>query len=167
LLDRAPAGLRVAALLLHDNLGLTADAAAGQQVLVHGDFHYGNLLFDPDGAGVVAVVDWEIASIGHPLTDLACLGVASLRRRYRPDPNPTGNVEIALSEVVAIAGEDPTQAAWFLAASCFKYATIIGYNLELHRSGKRFDPVYEQLAATMHHLVIDGQRMLVAGLEGL
>jgi aminoglycoside phosphotransferase (APT) family kinase protein len=168
LLDRAPAGLRVPALLLHDNLGLTAPATTGPQVLVHGDFHYGNLLFDPDGdGGVVAVIDWEIASIGHPLTDLACLGVASLRRRYQPDPNPPGDVEIALADLVAIAGADPAEAAWFLAASCFKYATIIGYNLELHRSGRRVDPVYEQLQATMHHLVVDGQRMLVTGLEGL
>lgn len=42
--------------------------------VVHGDFRFGNLLFDVEGTEVRAVLDWELATLGHPLADLAyCL----------------------------------------------------------------------------------------------
>lgn len=39
--------------------------------IAHGDFRIGNLLLTPDLSGVAAVLDWELATIGHPLADLA------------------------------------------------------------------------------------------------
>jgi aminoglycoside phosphotransferase (APT) family kinase protein len=44
--------------------------AAEQRILLHGDFWPGNLLWR--GSRVVAVVDWEDAAVGDPLSDLAC-----------------------------------------------------------------------------------------------
>jgi len=41
-------------------------------VLVHGDVGPGNFLFRPDGS-IAAMIDWELARIGHPLEDLACI----------------------------------------------------------------------------------------------
>lgn len=39
--------------------------------IVHGDFRLGNLALDPDDCGrVVAVFDWEMATLGDPLADL-------------------------------------------------------------------------------------------------
>ena len=39
--------------------------------LVHGDFRFGNLALDPRDPGrVVAVYDWEMATLGDPLADL-------------------------------------------------------------------------------------------------
>ncbi|GAA3208206.1 phosphotransferase family protein [Actinocorallia longicatena] len=38
--------------------------------LVHGDYRLDNLLFPPDGDGVIAV-DWQTLSLGHPVRDLA------------------------------------------------------------------------------------------------
>ncbi len=126
---------------------------AATPCVVHGDYHYGNMLFG-DGA-VVALLDWEIAEIGDPLVDLGSLAVASLRRRY-PDPNPTGGIEISFERLVSAYGTDAKRAAWFVALSCLKYAAILGYNLGLHRSGKRHDPIYEELLSTMSGLVADG-----------
>ncbi len=38
--------------------------------LVHNDFKYDNVVLSPDLQGVVAVLDWEMATIGDPLMDL-------------------------------------------------------------------------------------------------
>lgn len=46
--------------------------------LVHGDYRIGNLMFEPTGAGVVAVLDWELSTLGHPLADVAHTAIAWL-----------------------------------------------------------------------------------------
>jgi aminoglycoside phosphotransferase (APT) family kinase protein len=43
----------------------------GQVTLVHGDYRIDNLLFAPDSATCVAVLDWELSTLGHPFADLA------------------------------------------------------------------------------------------------
>jgi aminoglycoside phosphotransferase (APT) family kinase protein len=39
--------------------------------ITHGDYRLGNLIFEEDAPAVAAVLDWELATIGHPLCDLA------------------------------------------------------------------------------------------------
>jgi len=49
---------------------LPADAQPG---LIHGDFHFANVLIRRDRPAVAAVVDWELVTIGDPLLDLGHL----------------------------------------------------------------------------------------------
>lgn len=45
----------------------------GRRTLVHGDYRIDNMLFANDSAKCVAVLDWELSTIGHPFADLAAL----------------------------------------------------------------------------------------------
>lgn len=46
---------------------------ATEPTVVHGDYHLDNTLFRSDRPELAAVIDWELATIGDPLTDLGLL----------------------------------------------------------------------------------------------
>jgi aminoglycoside phosphotransferase (APT) family kinase protein len=45
--------------------------ANDETTLVHGDYRLDNILFAPDAAKAIGVIDWELSTLGHPLSDLA------------------------------------------------------------------------------------------------
>ncbi|MCK8785351.1 phosphotransferase family protein [Roseomonas sp. NAR14] len=54
----------------------------GQCTIVHGDYRLGNVMFANGAPDVVAVLDWELSTIGHPLSDVA---FAAIAWRSRPE----------------------------------------------------------------------------------
>ena len=107
-------------------------------VLVHGDYHFGNMLFD--GGHVTAVVDWEIAQLGQPLLDPCCISLS----------------DVPADAVLEMYGADRQDYRWYLALTLYKYAAIFGYNLMLHRRGKRPDPSYELRTDTILGFIDQG-----------
>ncbi|MTV25721.1 phosphotransferase family protein [Nitriliruptoraceae bacterium ZYF776] len=75
--------------------------------LVHGDYRLDNVLLDPGTGEVVAVVDWELSTLGDPLVDLAVLLV------YWSQPN---DAEVPLGDAPTLAEGFPTRvelARWY------------------------------------------------------
>ncbi|MCO5096654.1 MAG: phosphotransferase [Rhodocyclaceae bacterium] len=57
-----------------DNLmaWLPANIPAGDETsIVHGDYRLDNVIFHPSEPRILAVIDWELSTLGHPLSDFA------------------------------------------------------------------------------------------------
>lgn len=61
---------------LIEQLPLRCPADDGVIALTHGDYRIDNLMFDQEQARIIAVVDWELSTLGHPLADLGYLCMA-------------------------------------------------------------------------------------------
>ncbi|WP_019203261.1 phosphotransferase family protein [Tsukamurella sp. 1534] len=105
-----------------------ADAAPG---IVHGDYRLDNVLVDPqDRMG--AVVDWELATIGDSLTDLALMVVygrlakvsASTVSDVTEAPGYLTEQEI-IARYAAGSDRDVSDVGFYIALSCFKLAGIV------------------------------------------
>ena len=132
---------------------LPEDAPVG---IFHGDFQTANLFCSLEGE-LLAVIDWELTGIGATLNDVGWIctfsdpkawhGGAALGRPMFLDP------ETLMRLYAEAHGGHLPNLNWFRALAAYKFAIITGFNLGLHRRGKRPDPSWEHTALSMTPLI--------------
>jgi len=122
---------------LRDRLAATIPATSGPGAIVHGDYRLDNLIVAPDGHGIRAVLDWEMATLGDPLTDLGLLltywdvlgggaageAAGAVSTALGPAAGFPNGDEL-ISRYVASGGVDVGPLDWHVALGCFKLAVI-------------------------------------------
>lgn len=132
----------------------------GQVALVHGDYRIDNMIFAHHGAEVLALLDWELSTLGHPLADLAyqCMqwrlpnkgnfrGIGGLDRDALGLPREADYVRTYCERrVIAI----PQNWVFALAFSFFRIGAIIQGVVKRAQDGNASNPEKaRQLAAAV------------------
>ncbi|WP_298261721.1 phosphotransferase [uncultured Litoreibacter sp.] len=155
--DRAMTGLM-------DWLGLHMPDDDGQMGLVHGDYRLDNMVFAPDRPEVIGLLDWELATLGHPLADLAYQSM-QLRLPSNGAMRGLGGADRAAlglpSERDYIARYCarrniplPDNWAFYLVFSTFRLAAILQGVVARAREGNASNPeVAQKYAATIPLLI--------------
>jgi aminoglycoside phosphotransferase (APT) family kinase protein len=100
--------------------------------IMHGDYHAANVMFSRSGPELVAIVDWEMCTIGDPLLDLGWM----LATWYRPGDEPVLPNEFMVAGGLATPDEllqryaqnttrDLSDIDWYTVLSCFKLGIIL------------------------------------------
>ena len=96
--------------------------------IIHGDFHFANVMFRFDEPALAAIVDWELATIGDPLLDLGHL-LATWPTAGSPSavasiPHlPT--IESVIDHYGANTKRDMTQLPWYRVLACYRLGIIL------------------------------------------
>jgi aminoglycoside phosphotransferase (APT) family kinase protein len=129
--------------------------------VVHGDYRLDNVLIDAEDR-ITAILDWEMSTLGDPLTDLGLLVMYSAPLELPDSPISTtasaaGHPDPAeiIERYAARSGRDVSDVAWYTAFAWFKLAVIlegIHYRYTLGRTvGAGFDRIGELVPFFIEH----------------
>ncbi len=102
--------------------------------IVHGDYRIDNMIFAPDAPRVIAVLDWELSTLGDPLADFSYFlmswvtqpeGRSGVMGRTGPDTGiPT--IEAMVERYCARTGRDGVpDLNWYFAYNLFRLTGIV------------------------------------------
>ncbi|MBQ1098169.1 phosphotransferase family protein [Streptomyces sp. b94] len=146
---------------LHATLGRELPNSPAPTV-VHGDYRLDNVLIGGDRDEINAILDWEMSTLGDPLTDLGLLVMYSMPLGMPDSPVSTtaqapGHPAPAelIERYAARSGRDVSAVAWYTAFAWFKLAVIlegIHYRYTLGQTvGRGFDRIGDLVPVFIEH----------------
>jgi aminoglycoside phosphotransferase (APT) family kinase protein len=136
--------------------------AQGKSAIVHGDFRLDNVIVR-DGA-IVAVLDWEMSTLGDPLTDLGitCVywdGVGGYGDVLPPSPGTLPGWPSRAEFIERYArGTDIENLEWYVAFAYFKLAVILEGIWYRYTQGLTVGEGFDQIGAGVPELIARGLR---------
>jgi aminoglycoside phosphotransferase (APT) family kinase protein len=104
--------------------------ASGESSIVHGDYRLTNVLFSHDLAQIKAVVDWEMATLGDPLTDVGLLycyhslsGISSVMPDFAAADGFL-SADAMIARYATATGGDLSALDWYVAFGYLKLSVI-------------------------------------------
>jgi aminoglycoside phosphotransferase (APT) family kinase protein len=132
----------------------------GDPAIVHGDYRLDNILVTDDDR-LAAVVDWEMATLADPLTDVGLLLVYQRMDRLGEGPMASdapgypGEAEI-LERYAARSGRDLSRLGFYIGLASFKLAVILeGINYR-YVHGQTVGEGFENIGSLVEPLVAAG-----------
>jgi aminoglycoside phosphotransferase (APT) family kinase protein len=109
--------------------------AQDDAAITHGDFRLGNIMFELEAPHIIAVLDWELSTLGHPLADLGyvCMYyripahmtlLSGLRGLDLPALGIPAEEELVAAYCHRAGRENAPDLTFFIALSFFRYASI-------------------------------------------
>ncbi|MGI9057933.1 MAG: phosphotransferase family protein [Ktedonobacteraceae bacterium] len=130
--------------------------ASGPATIVHGDFRLDNVMLSNDEPCVIAIFDWEMATIGDPLADVGYL-LSFWREPGDPEPDFASDVWRAMEQPGFLTRKEITDyyaersgrtvrdMAFYEALAIWKLAILLEGSYSRHRSGTTDDPFFARL----------------------
>jgi aminoglycoside phosphotransferase (APT) family kinase protein len=158
---------------LRDRLAATLPTAEQPAAVVHGDYRLDNTILHPSQAGrIVAVVDWEMSTLGDPLADLGSL-LAYWAQADDDDVLVAGRVippvtamagfptrDEVVQRYVERTGLDVSALDWYVAFGYFKLAVICQGIAARHAGGAMIGDGFDEAQGNVAPLVEAGRRVL-------
>jgi aminoglycoside phosphotransferase (APT) family kinase protein len=128
--------------------------------IVHGDYRLDNVLFDHSDRPA-AIIDWEMATIGDPITDLALLVVYQQLSRL-PGAQAVADAAAApgflseddvLARYLAGGGRSPSRFGFYLGLACYKLAAVAESIHYRYRQGSTTGAGFDQVGAVTEPLL--------------
>jgi aminoglycoside phosphotransferase (APT) family kinase protein len=157
---------------------LAADLSAGapeqrETTLVHGDYRLDNTMIDrQDPSRILAVLDWELSTLGDPLADIGLLGVYWSGGSSKAT-NPLVQTVTGLpgfpsrgqvfESYAERSGRDVSVLPWYLAFGYFKLAVISAGIAARARAGGMVGEGFDTAGAAVPVLVDSGREALASG----
>jgi aminoglycoside phosphotransferase (APT) family kinase protein len=163
-LDRSRSRELPAAETLRDALAASVPSSP-KPAIVHGDYRLDNLLVDPAARRVNAVIDWEMATLGDPLTDLGLL-ITYWEVLGERDANPiadaigpTAGFPSGRALLDRYAGRSPVDLSaleWYIALACYKLAVILEGIHFRYKQGKTVGAGFDRIGEMVPPLLDTG-----------
>jgi aminoglycoside phosphotransferase (APT) family kinase protein len=108
--------------------------------IMHGDYHAANVMFSRTGPEVVAIVDWEMSTIGDPLLDLGWLlatwGQSAAFGGTLFEKGGLAATGDLVEQYARNTTRDLSNVTWYTVLACFKLGIVLEGTLARASAGK-------------------------------